>query len=145
VAKTRTGSGGVAVGELDYAVAVTVPTGTTGAALTLSETLNPGRLRGDGGRQVTAGLTCGGAACALPAPTVTNGGRTVTWALGHGDEPDPAGDPWLRRARGGGQRGGGGARLLERALPGWRRHLAERPRHGGRAGAGCSRRRPRCR
>ncbi|MCA2978031.1 MAG: hypothetical protein INH37_07090, partial [Myxococcaceae bacterium] len=87
----RTGSGGVPVGGfVDYTLTLTVPTGTTGTALTLTETLDPGLvLVSTSGVTASPGLTCGGAACALPTPTVTNGGRTVTWGLGTVVNADP--------------------------------------------------------
>jgi uncharacterized repeat protein (TIGR01451 family) len=91
IAQARVGSGGVPVGGfVDYTLTLTVPTGTTGAALTMTEALDPGLVFvSTAGFSASSGLTCGGAACALPTPTVTNGGRTIAWALGTVVNPDP--------------------------------------------------------
>lgn len=82
--KVRVGSGTVTVGEVvDFVVTTSVPVGTTGVSVTLTDTMAAGLVfASTSDFTAAAGLSCNGGACTLPMPTVTNGGRDVSWALG---------------------------------------------------------------
>lgn len=84
LSKTRVGTGTVVVGQaVDFDLALTVPVGTTNVPLTLTDAMVDGLVFGSTSN-FTAGanLTCGGATCALPTPTLTNSNRTAMWNLG---------------------------------------------------------------
>lgn len=82
--KTRVGTGAVVVGQaIDFDLVMSVPAGTTNAALPLTDVMADGLVfAATSNFTAGAALTCGGVACTLPTPAVTNSGRTVTWNLG---------------------------------------------------------------
>jgi hypothetical protein len=65
-----------------YVVSGVVPNGSTAASLPVTLSL-PSQLAfvSASGVSATAGITCGGAACTLPTPVVTNEGRDVTFVF----------------------------------------------------------------
>jgi fimbrial isopeptide formation D2 family protein len=74
-----------------YQVAVPVQPGPT-ASLTMGASLPPGLVFQQAqGFTESASITCGGAACTLPTPSVTDNGHTVQWTFTSVDNSDTSG------------------------------------------------------
>lgn len=71
------------IGEtFSYAITGVVPNGSTSPTLPLTLSLPPQLVFVSASNLVaSASVTCGGAACTLPTPTVTNGGRDVSFSF----------------------------------------------------------------